>query len=174
MSNWRRKNTGRFLDNKLSMHDLKLYTQNLSCSPAERDYHLYRTICPLGSGQFGLVSKGLWYSPAGPKEVAIKVLQDKADKVEKVKFLQEAAIMGQFHHPNVITLHGVVTVGEPVSKTNCFFHLLISHYVNCTYFCLDNDYRRTDGKGRPQRIPTFLQTCVCVALLWACSLFSCW
>ena len=44
------------------------------------------------------------------------MLQDGADETEKVKFFQEAAIMGQFHHPNVITLHGVVTVGEPVSK----------------------------------------------------------
>ena len=32
-----------------------------------------------------------------------------------IKFLQEAAIMGQFHHPNIIKLHGVVTTGEPVS-----------------------------------------------------------
>ena len=100
------------------MHNLKA-THSLSCSPAQRNYYLH-AICPLGSGQFGLVSKGLWYSPAGPKEVAIKVLQDKADKMEKVKFLQEAAIMGQFHHPNVITLHGVVTVGEPVMTSNLF------------------------------------------------------
>ena len=41
-------------------------------------------------------------------------MQEKVKEVERVKFLQEAAIMGQFHHPNVITLHGVVTVGEPV------------------------------------------------------------
>ena len=35
--------------------------------------------------------------------------------MDQVKFLQEAAIMGQFKHPNVIKLYGVVTVGEPVS-----------------------------------------------------------
>ena len=34
---------------------------------------------------------------------------------ERVKFLQEAAINGQFKHPNVVQLLGVVTVGEPVS-----------------------------------------------------------
>ena len=28
---------------------------------------------------------------------------------DRVNFLTEASIMGQFHHPNVITLHGVVT-----------------------------------------------------------------
>ena len=44
------------------------------------------------------------------------MLQNEAEETERVKFLQEAAIMGQFRHPNVITLHGVVTVGEPVKK----------------------------------------------------------
>ena len=66
------------------------------------------------------MSKGLWYSPAGPKEVAVKTLTDEAEETEKVKFLQEAAIMGQFHHPNVLKLHGVVTVGEPVMTSNLF------------------------------------------------------
>ena len=83
-------------------------------------FYFCRIVSHLGSGQFGLVSKGLWYSPAGPKEVAIKVLQDEAKEMQRVKFLQEAAIMGQFHHPSVITLHGVVTLGEPVSKFMAF------------------------------------------------------
>ena len=48
-------------------------------------------------------------------EVAIKTNQSK-DEEDKVKFLQEAAIMGQFRHPNVVKLYGVVTVGEPVSQ----------------------------------------------------------
>ena len=33
---------------------------------------------------------------------------------DKVKFLQEAAIMAQFKHPNVIQLYGIVTDGQPV------------------------------------------------------------
>ena len=48
-------------------------------------------------------------------EVAVKTLQPLASENDKVKFLQEAAIMGQFLHPNVVKLFGVVTVGEPVS-----------------------------------------------------------
>ena len=47
--------------------------------------------------------------------MAVKTLKKNAKMQEKVKFLQEAAIMGQFHHPNVLKLHGVVTMGEPVS-----------------------------------------------------------
>ena len=70
----------------------------------------------LGSGQFGTVDKGVWNSPSGTKDVAIKTLKASATEEEKVKFLQEAAINGQFHHRNVVKLYGVVTVGEPVSE----------------------------------------------------------
>ena len=69
----------------------------------------------LGSGQFGTVNKGVWQLPGSAIEVAIKTLNPGSDETEQVKFLQEAAIMGQFKHPNVIKLYGMVTVGEPVS-----------------------------------------------------------
>ena len=72
----------------------------------------------LGSGQFGTVNKGIWQSPKGALEVAVKQLQPGASEKEKVRFLQEAAINGQFRHPNVVQLMGVVTVGEPVSSYN--------------------------------------------------------
>ncbi len=48
----------------------------------------------------------------GKMEVAVKTLKNKEDRV---KFLQEAAIMGQFTHPNVVKMYGVITDGEPVS-----------------------------------------------------------
>ena len=70
----------------------------------------------LGSGQFGTVNKGIWQSPAGAVEVAVKILKLGSDENDRVKFLQEAAINGQFRHPNVVKLLGVITVGEPVSK----------------------------------------------------------
>ena len=75
----------------------------------------------LGSGQFGTVNKGMWQSPAGAVEVAVKTLQSSASQEDRVTFLQEAAINGQFKHPNVVKLLGVVTVGEPVSKQPTFF-----------------------------------------------------
>ena len=46
--------------------------------------------------------------------MAVKTIQG-SNEEEKVKFLQEAAIMGQFRHPSVVKLMGVVTLGEPVS-----------------------------------------------------------
>ena len=48
-------------------------------------------------------------------EVAVKSLEGEPTEEERVKFLQEATIMGQFKHPNIIRIVGVVTTSEPVS-----------------------------------------------------------
>ena len=32
---------------------------------------------------------------------------------DRVKFLQEAAIMGQFKHPHVVEMYGMITLGQP-------------------------------------------------------------
>ena len=73
----------------------------------------------LGSGQFGAVHKGEWVAPGvgGKLDVAVKTLKEGAGEQDKVTFLQEAAIMGQFSHPNVVKLHGIITEGEPVSSS---------------------------------------------------------
>ncbi|KAL5491167.1 hypothetical protein EMCRGX_G016406 [Ephydatia muelleri] len=64
----------------------------------------------LGSGQFGGVQMGIWNGSIGRCEVAIKTLNPTITQPDaKVKFLQEAAIMAQFRHPNVIQLYGIVT-----------------------------------------------------------------
>ena len=72
-------------------------------------------IKPIGEGNFGTVSRGAWLPPDGRHEVAVKMLKMGANEDDRLKLLQEAAIMGQFVHKNVVKLHGVVTVGEPVS-----------------------------------------------------------
>eukprot|EP00731_Ephydatia_muelleri_P014743 Em0008g463a len=78
--------------------------------------HEIETKSALGHGQFGGVHKGIWKSPKGECEVAIKVLDPTKshNDEDKVKFLQEAAIMTQFKHPNVILLHGIVSEGGPL------------------------------------------------------------
>ena len=48
------------------------------------------------------------------KEVAVKALTDGSTEEKRVEFLQEAAIMNQFNHPNVITCHGVIMDNDPV------------------------------------------------------------
>ena len=80
--------------------------------------HVIRVSGELGSGQFGTVSRGVWQTPAGAVDVAVKTLRDEATGEDKIKFLQEAAINGQFRHPNIVRLLGVVTLGEPVSWIN--------------------------------------------------------
>lgn len=84
---------------------------------------LHRIQGQIGSGHFGSVSKGVWQLRGEGGEVvegnwvqvAVKVVKTEAEEVQRVKLLQEAAIMGQFSHPNIVRLNGVVTVGEPVS-----------------------------------------------------------
>ena len=82
-------------------------------------FRYYRLHEYLGSGQFGTVNLGVW-RPATPKsspgvEVAVKSMEGSSTEEERVKFLQEAAIMGQFKHPNIIRMIGVITTSDPVS-----------------------------------------------------------
>ncbi len=49
------------------------------------------------------------------KEIAVHLRQSDSSEDEKIKFLQEAAILVQFKHPNVITFYGVLVDGLQVS-----------------------------------------------------------
>ena len=69
----------------------------------------------LGSGQFGTVNRGVWHTPSQQLEVAVKSLPAGLSENERVKFLQEAAITGQFKHPNIVRLHAIITISKPVS-----------------------------------------------------------
>ena len=77
---------------------------------------MFRISTKVGSGQFGEVHKAVWSVSGATKELATKTLKPDSKEDEKLKVLQEAAIMGQFFHPNIVRLYGVVTVGEPVSN----------------------------------------------------------
>ena len=76
----------------------------------------YRITGHLGSGQFGSVKEGTWSTENYPLKVALKTLNQDTTKENKVKFLQEAAIMAQFRHPNIVLLYGIVSREEPVSQ----------------------------------------------------------
>ena len=79
-------------------------------------YPLDKRLHVLGTGEFGDVFKGVWDTPYGPQDVAIKMLKVGSKEKDKVNFLKEAALMGQFRHPYVIRLLGAVTVDDPVSR----------------------------------------------------------
>ena len=74
---------------------------------------LTRSVLP--EGEFGEVCRGRLKAP-GKKEscVAIKTLKGGYTERQRREFLSEASIMGQFEHPNIIRLEGVVTNSVPV------------------------------------------------------------
>ena len=69
----------------------------------------------LGSGEFGTVYRGVWShckadsNQIVKEEVAVKTIEHQYSEKDKVKFLQEAAIMAQFKHDNIVGIKGVLT-----------------------------------------------------------------
>ncbi|KAI6063080.1 Ephrin type-B receptor 3 [Aix galericulata] len=97
--------------------------------------------CPLvpfpPAGEFGEVCRGRLKLP-GRREifVAIKTLKVGYTERQRRDFLSEASIMGQFDHPNIIHLEGVVTKSRPV--------MIITEFMeNCA---LDSFLRLNDGQ----------------------------
>ena len=69
-----------------------------------------------GCGQFATVYKGSWCEGSQMTEVAVKTLSVDAVMEERIKFLQEAHVMSQFCHSNIVQLFGVIAEGNPVSS----------------------------------------------------------
>ena len=68
----------------------------------------------LGEGAFGTVYKGKWMgSTQGAVQVAVKSLHSQEEE-NRYKLLKEAAIMGQFNHPYVVKLYGVIDQKDKV------------------------------------------------------------
>ena len=87
----------------------------------------------LGEGNFGFVYNGLWRYPATdtpPVPVAIKINKSNSDDAN-LGFMKEAATLGQFDHPNVLKLLGVVTLSNP--------HMMVTElmYVGLKQFLED-------------------------------------
>ena len=67
-------------------------------------------------------------------------MKDSNSAEERIKFLQEAAIMKQFAHQNVVFMFGVVTKRYPVSL---LFHYLAIYIIKFQQTCfrfLANDF----------------------------------
>ncbi|KAL6030216.1 hypothetical protein STEG23_035744 [Scotinomys teguina] len=69
----------------------------------------------IGAGSFGEVRRGR-LQPRGRREqaVAIQALWAGGAESLKMTFLSRAALLGQFQHPNILRLEGVVTKSRPV------------------------------------------------------------
>ena len=62
------------------------------------------------------MAKAYWKRQSGVLEVAVKSMSaEHTDTEDRIKLLQEAVMMGQFRHPNVVQLHGIATAGTAVS-----------------------------------------------------------
>ena len=76
-----------------------------------------------GHGAFGEVYKGVWcHAVIGceepvEEEVAVKTMKSDYNKEDRIKFLQEAAIMGQFDHPNIVKVMGIMATDTIVRST---------------------------------------------------------
>ena len=79
-----------------------------------------RIVDYIGHGNFADIHKATWSKPKQDEEcyVATKTLVSKAPK-DKVRFLQEAHIMSQFNHNNIVKIYGVLAEKKPVSVKQC-------------------------------------------------------
>ncbi len=75
------------------------------------------------AGEFGEVCSGRLKMP-GKREICVAIKTLKAGYTDKQRrdFLSEASIMGQFDHPNIIHLEGVVTKCKDVILVYLFTH----------------------------------------------------
>uniref|UniRef100_A0A673KRW6 receptor protein-tyrosine kinase n=1 Tax=Sinocyclocheilus rhinocerous TaxID=307959 RepID=A0A673KRW6_9TELE len=91
----------------------------------------------IGIGEFGEVCSGRLKMP-GKREICVAIKTLKAGYTDKQRrdFLSEASIMGQFDHPNIIRLEGVVTKCKPV--------MIITEYMENG--SLDAFLRKNDGR----------------------------
>lgn len=71
------------------------------------------------TGEFGEVCSGRLKLPSKKEiSVAIKTLKVGYTEKQRRDFLGEASIMGQFDHPNIIRLEGVVTKSRSSQKAD--------------------------------------------------------
>uniref|UniRef100_A0A3P8XY58 receptor protein-tyrosine kinase n=1 Tax=Esox lucius TaxID=8010 RepID=A0A3P8XY58_ESOLU len=102
----------------------------------------------IGAGEFGEVCRGRLKVP-GKKEnyVAIKTLKGGYTDKQRRDFLSEASIMGQFQHPNIIHLEGVITASCPV--------MILTEFMENG--ALDSFLRLNDGQFTPIQLVGMLR-----------------
>lgn len=102
----------------------------------------------IGAGEFGEVCRGRLRIP-GKKEnyVAIKTLKGGYTDKQRRDFLSEASIMGQFQHPNIIHLEGIITASCPV--------MILTEFMENG--ALDSFLRLNDGQFTPIQLVGMLR-----------------
>ena len=67
------------------------------------------------AGEFSAISRGIWRDGSNKYQVAVKSPAHGQGQEHRL-LLQEAAVMAQFRHPNIVTIYGVVNERDSVSK----------------------------------------------------------
>lgn len=102
----------------------------------------------IGVGEFGEVFRGVMKTPGkGEVAVAIKTLKPGYSEKQRQDFLSEASIMGQFSHPNIIRLEGVVTKFKPA--------MIVTEYMENG--ALDTYLKDRDGEIPPYQLVGMLR-----------------
>ncbi|XP_008287255.1 ephrin type-A receptor 2a isoform X2 [Stegastes partitus] len=102
----------------------------------------------IGVGEFGEVFRGVMKTPLkGEVAVAIKTLKPGFSEKQRQDFLSEASIMGQFSHPNIIRLEGVVTKFKPA--------MIVTEYMENG--ALDTYLKDRDGEIPPYQLAGMLR-----------------
>ena len=77
-----------------------------------------------------MVSRGVWSTPSGSYSVAVK---HASGNNATLRLLQEAVVMVQLWHPNVVNLLGLVQPDKPVRRV-CL--LVLVDMCVCMYICM--------------------------------------
>ncbi|KAM6202176.1 ephrin type-A receptor 1 [Rhynchocyon petersi] len=102
----------------------------------------------IGEGEFGEVYRGsLRLHNQDCRTVAIKTLKDTSPDGQWWNFLREATIMGQFNHPHILRLEGVVTKRKPI--------MIVTEYMDKG--ALDVFLREREDQLSPGQLTTMLQ-----------------
>uniref|UniRef100_G3N862 receptor protein-tyrosine kinase n=1 Tax=Gasterosteus aculeatus aculeatus TaxID=481459 RepID=G3N862_GASAC len=102
----------------------------------------------IGAGEFGEVCRGRLRVPGRQENyVAIKTLKGGYTDKQRRDFLSEASIMGQFQHPNIIHLEGVITTSCPV--------MILTEFMENG--ALDSFLRVNDGQFTPIQLVGMLR-----------------
>ncbi|KAM9651286.1 ephrin type-A receptor 1 isoform 1-T1 [Trichechus inunguis] len=102
----------------------------------------------IGEGEFGEVYRGSLQLPSQDcRTVAIKTLKDTSPDGQWWNFLREATIMGQFKHPHILRLEGVVTKRKPI--------MIITEFMDNG--ALDAFLREREDQLSPTQLTAMLQ-----------------
>ncbi|XP_006861340.1 PREDICTED: ephrin type-A receptor 1, partial [Chrysochloris asiatica] len=102
----------------------------------------------IGEGEFGEVYRGSLRIPGQDcRTVAVKTLKDTSPDGHWWNFLREATIMGQFSHPHILRLEGVITKRKPI--------MIITEYMDKG--ALDAFLREREDQLTPGQLTAMLQ-----------------